>query len=232
MAKTTQPPAKSRKRAMIKACLLIVFMIAAIYIVRFTPVKAFLTRQALGHLLENAGSGAPFIFMLVYAAGVCLFVPGTLLTALGAALFGAYWGFAYVWVGAMAGATASFWIGRTLGREFAVSLIGDRLRKYDDAIERNGFATVLYLRLIYFPFTPLNFGMGLTRIGFWDYFLGTGLGIIVGTFIFTFLVGTLKEVWASGNWRQLISFNVFFSAGLFVFSFFIPKIIKRFKKEN
>jgi uncharacterized membrane protein YdjX (TVP38/TMEM64 family) len=232
MAKTSQLPAKSRKRAMIKAFLLIAFFVAAIYIVRFTPVKGFLTRQALSNLLETTGFGAPLIFILVYAAGVCLFVPGTLLTALGAALFGAYWGFAYVWVGAMAGATASFWIGRTLGREFAVSLIGDRLRKYDDAIERNGFATVLYLRLVYFPFTPLNFGMGLTRIRFWDYFLGTGLGIIVGTFIFTFLVGTLKEVWASGNWRKLISFNVFFSVGLFVFSFSIPKIIKRFKKEN
>ena len=232
MAKTTQPPAKSRERAMIKACLLIAFMIAAIYIVRFTPVKAFLTRQALSHLLETAGFGAPLIFMLVYAAGVCLFVPGTLLTALGAALFGAYWGFAYVWVGAMAGATASFWIGRTLGREFAVSLIGDRLRKYDDTIEHNGFATVLYLRLIYFPFTPLNFGMGLTRVRFRDYFVGTGLGIIVGTFIFTFFVGTLKEIWAGGNWGQLLSFKVFFSVGIFVFSFFIPKIIKRFKKEN
>jgi len=171
MAKTSHLPAKSRKRAMIKAFLLIAFFVAAIYIVRFTPVKGFLTRQALSNLLETTGFGAPLIFILVYAAGVCLFVPGTLLTALGAALFGAYWGFAYVWVGAMAGATASFWIGRTLGREFAVSLIGDRLKKYDDAIERNGFATVLYLRLVYFPFTPLNFGMGLTRIRFWDYFL-------------------------------------------------------------
>jgi uncharacterized membrane protein YdjX (TVP38/TMEM64 family) len=232
MAKKTLTPAKNRRRAVVKASLLITFVIAAIYIVRFTPVKAFLTRQALSHLLETAGSGAPFIFMLVYAAGVCLFVPGTLLTALGAALFGAYWGFAYVWVGAMAGATTSFWIGRTLGREFAVSLIGDRLKKYDDAIEHNGFATVLYLRLVYFPFTPLNFGMGLTKVRFRDYFLGTGLGIIVGTFIFTFLVGTLKEVWASGNWGQLLSFKIFFSVGLFVFSFFIPKIIKRFKKED
>ena len=232
MAKKTLTPAKNRRRAVVRASLLIAFVIAAIYIVRFTPVKAFLTQQALSHLLETAGSGAPFIFMLVYAAGVCLFVPGTLLTALGAALFGAYWGFAYVWVGAMAGATASFWIGRTLGREFAVSLIGDRLKKYDDAIEHNGFATVLYLRLIYFPFTPLNFGLGLTKVRFWDYFVGTGLGIIVGIFIFTFFVSTLKEIWAGGNWGQLLSFNVFFSVGLFVFSFFIPKIIKRFKKED
>jgi hypothetical protein len=58
------------------------------------------------------------------------------------------------------------------------------------------------------------------------------LGIIVGTFIFTFFVGTLKEVWASGNWGNLVSFKVVFSVGLFVFSLFIPKIIKRFKKER
>ncbi len=175
---------------------------------------------------------APVFFILVYAVGVCLFVPGTLLTALGAAIFGAYWGFLYVWIGAMIGASVAFWIGRTLGREFAASMIGDRLRKYDDAIERNGFATVLYLRLVYFPFTPMNFGMGLTKVRFRDYFAGTGLGILVGTFIFTFFIGTLKEVWASGQWGQLLSFKVFFSVGLFVFSFFIPKIIKKLRKEN
>jgi uncharacterized membrane protein YdjX (TVP38/TMEM64 family) len=132
----------------------------------------------------------------------------------------------------MLGASAAFVIGRTLGREFAASLVGDRLKKYDEAIERNGFATVLYLRLVYFPFTPMNFGMGLTRVRFWDYVAGTGLGIVVGTFIFTFFIGTLKEVWASGDWGQLISFNVFFSLALFGFSFFIPKIIKKLRGET
>lgn len=220
------------KRAMIKALVFVIFIAGAIYVVRFTPVKEFLTREALGHLLESAGFWAPMIFMLVYAIGVCLFVPGTLLTVLGAAIFGAYWGFLYVWMGAMVGASAAFWIGRTLGREFAASLVGDRLKKYDDAIERNGFATVLYLRLVYFPFTAMNFGMGLTQVRFWDYCLGTGLGILVGTFIFTFFVGTLKEIWASGNWGQLFCFEVFFSVGLFVFSLFIPRIIKKIKKES
>ncbi len=216
---------------MLKAGLLLAFVLAALYVVRFTSLKEFLTQDQLGRLLDAAGLWAPLIFILVYSAGVCLFVPGTLLTALGAALFGAYWGFVYVWLGAMLGATASFWIGRTLGREFAVSLIGDRMKRYDEAIERNGFATVLYLRLIYFPFTPLNFGMGLTRVRFLDYLLGTGLGIIVGVFIFTFFFGTLKEVWADGNWSQLLSFNVLFSVGLFIFSFFIPRIIRKFRKE-
>jgi uncharacterized membrane protein YdjX (TVP38/TMEM64 family) len=225
-------PTKNRRGAVLKALVFVVFILAAIYVFRFTPVKNFLTRTALSNFLESTGMWAPVLFILVYALGVCLFVPGTLLTALGAAIFGPYWGFLYVWIGAMIGASASFWIGRTLGREFAASLIGDRLKKYDDAIERNGFATVLYLRLIYFPFTVMDFGMGITKVRFWDYFAGTGLGILVGTFIFTFFIGTLKEVWASGQWGQLVSFKVFFSVGLFLFSFFIPKIIKKLRKEN
>jgi uncharacterized membrane protein YdjX (TVP38/TMEM64 family) len=232
MEKVVQKSTMSRKRAMIKASLLVAFVIVAIIIVRFTPVKNFLTQESLGRFLNAAGLWAPLVFILVYTVGICLFVPGTLLTALGAAIFGAYWGFLYVWIGAMAGASAAFWIGRTLGREFAASLVGDRLKKYDDAIEKNGFAAVLYLRLVYFPFTAMNFGMGLTKVRFRDYFLGTALGILVGTFIFTFFVGTLKEVWASGHWGNLISFKVFFSVGLFTFSLFIPKMIKKLRKEN
>ena len=221
-----------RQKAVIKAVAFVAFIIGAIIFIRFTPIKNYLTAEALGRFLEAAGLWAPIVYMIIYSVGVCLFLPGTLLTGLGAAIFGAYWGFLYVWIGAMFGASGAFFIGRTLGRDFAASLIGDRLKKYDDAIERNGFATVLYLRLIYFPFTPMNFGMGLTKVHFKDYVFGTGLGIIVGTFIFTFFIGTLKDVWASGNWGELLSFKVFFSIGLFIFSFFIPKIIKKIKREE
>jgi uncharacterized membrane protein YdjX (TVP38/TMEM64 family) len=229
MAPLTQPPPGQRRKAAIKAAVFLLFIVAALVAVRYSPLRGYLSAEALGDFLEAAGIWAPLVFILVYTVGVCLFVPGTLLTGLGAAIFGAYWGFVYVWIGAMAGASLAFLIGRTLGREFAASLIGDKLRRYDEAIARNGFATVLYLRLVYFPFTPMNFGMGLTQVRFWDYFAGTGLGILVGTFIFTFFIGPLKEIWASGNWGGLLSFKVFFSIGLFVFSFFIPRLIKKLR---
>jgi uncharacterized membrane protein YdjX (TVP38/TMEM64 family) len=220
---------KFRTAALIKAVLLLIFIVAAVVLVRFTGVREFLTVEKFGARLAAAGVWAPLAFILVYALGVCLFIPGTLLTALGAAIYGPYWGFIYVWVAAMLGAAGAFLIGRYLGREFAASLIGDRLQKYDDAIERNGFATVLYLRLVYFPFTAMNFGMGLTKVSFRDYLWGTGLGILVGTFIFTFFVETVKEVWATGQRPNLMTWKVFFSLGLFVFSLFIPKIINKLK---
>ena len=228
MADAAPQPAR---KGLVKAGVLLAFIAGAVYLVRYSPVKGYFTPDALKGFVEGTGLWAPLVFVFLYAAGVCLFLPGTLLTALGAAIFGAYWGFVYVWIGAMIGAGAAFWIGRTLGREFAASLIGNRLRRYDDAIERNGFATVLYLRLIYFPFTPMNFGMGLTRVRFWDYVAGTGLGILVGTFIFTFFVGTVRDVWLSGAWGELLSFKVFLAVGLFLFSLFIPRLVKRFRKD-
>jgi len=222
----------TRRHAAIRAAALLAFIVAALLLVRYSPLKSYLTAGALQEFLDRAGWWAPVVFILVYAGGVCLFVPGTLLTGLGAAIFGSYWGFVYVWVGAVLGASLAFFIGRTLGRDFASSLIGGRLRKYDEAIQRNGFATVLYLRLVYFPFTPMNFGMGLTSVRFGDYLCGTGLGILVGTFIFTFFIGTLKEVWVSGDWARLLSLKVYGALALFAASFFIPVLVKRWRGET
>jgi uncharacterized membrane protein YdjX (TVP38/TMEM64 family) len=226
-------PAPERKgvwgHSLVKMAALLLFIAGSLYLVRYSPAQQYFTADTLNAFLASSGFWAPLVFVFVYAIGVCLFIPGTLLTAIGAAVFGAYWGFVYVWVGAMLGAGLAFLIGRYLGRDFAASLIGDRLQRYDDAVARNGFATVLYLRLVYFPFTPMNFGMGLTRVRFGEYLLGTGLGIVVGTFVFTFFIGTLKEIWADGQWSQLLQWKVFLSIGLFVCSLFIPTLIKRMR---
>ncbi len=226
-----QPPGKL-KHPVLKFIILVIFILCAVYVFQFTPAKNYATPETLERFLDSAGPWAPILYICFYGLGVCVFLPGTMLTGLGAVIFGPYWGFLYVWVGAMIGASAAFFFGRSLGRDFAASVIGDRLKKYDDAIGRNGFATVLYLRLVYFPFTPMNFGMGLTKVKFSDYFFGTGLGIIVGTFVFTFFFGTIKDIWAAGNWSQLFSFKVFFSIALFIFSFFIPIIVKKLKGEK
>jgi len=71
----------SRRKAIIKASVLVTFIIVAIYVIRFTSVKEFLPREALSRFLKAAGFWVPLAFVLVYTAGICFFVPGTLLTA-------------------------------------------------------------------------------------------------------------------------------------------------------
>ena len=159
------------------------------------------------------------------------FLATTLFTGIRALLFGASFGFLYNITGAMLGASAAFFIGRYLGRDFAASLIGDRLSKYDEKIAANGFTVTLYLRLLFFPFTPMNFGMALTRISFTQYFWGTFFGIIAGGFAMTFFFATLAEVWSNGGMETLWDWKSLLSLVLFVGSFFIPKVVKHFKPE-
>lgn len=220
------------RRSKIKAVILLAALILVLLAFRFTPLREYFTPHYIQSIVDQAGFWAPMVFILLYAAGICLFIPGVVLTGIGAVVFGPYWGFVYVWVGGMIGAAASFALARTLGREYAGSLVGGRLRKYDEAIERNGFATVLYLRLIYAPFNLTNLGLGLTRVHFSDYIVGTGLGIIVGTFIITLFIGSIRDVWASGDWGRLISAKVLFPFGLFLLSLMIPKAIKKIRGEK
>jgi uncharacterized membrane protein YdjX (TVP38/TMEM64 family) len=206
---------------------LILFLAVAVYLFRFTPVKDLASPRYLNDVLTATGWWAPVVFVMIEAAAISLFVPASIPILLGAGLFGAVQGFFCGWVGAVLGASVAFFVGRSLGRDLVASLMGDRLKRYDDAIERNGFSTVLYLRLLNSPFTPLNYGLSLTKVRFQDFFFGTGLGVAVSIFVLTFLGGTLKDVWVSGRWDDLLSPRVGVAMGIFVFSFFIPVILKR-----
>jgi uncharacterized membrane protein YdjX (TVP38/TMEM64 family) len=222
---------EKRSAAKVKALLFVIFIAAAILLFRFTPLKEYLHPHSLKELFASSGHLAPLFFILTYAIGICLFLPASLFTGIGAMIFGASLGFLYNITGAMLGASAAFFIGRVLGRDFAAVAVGDRLAQYDKKIATNGFAITLYLRLVFFPYTPLNFGMGLTRITFAQYFWGTFFGIFAGGFAMTFFFATVAEVWNSGQWSQLWSFKSLLSLILFVSSFFIPKVVKYFKPE-
>jgi len=212
-----------------KFIVLVLFLTGAAYVFRFTPAKDLVGPRSLNHVMAAVGWWAPFVFVLIEAVAISLFIPASIPILLGAGLFGASWGFFCGWAGAVLGASMAFFVGRTLGRDFVASLTGNRLKRYDDAIERNGFTTVLYLRLLNSPFTPLNYALSVTKVRFRDFFLGTGVGVAVSIFVLTFLAGTLKNAWISGTWAGLLSLKVGLAMGVFVFSFFIPLIVKRLR---
>ena len=159
---------------LLKAALLCAFAATALVVYRKTSLGEHLSPETLGHLLDAMGLWAPFAFVGITGAGICLFVPASLFVLAAGIIFGTFQGFVYVFIGCVTGASGAFFIGRTLGRDFVSALMGDTLKKYDEAIRENGFETVFYIRLLNLPFTPMNFGLGLTDVRFRDYFLGTG----------------------------------------------------------
>lgn len=135
----------------------------------------------LQEIVASAGWGGVVIFVLGYALLVLIPTPASVLTILGGALFGLWWGTLLAWAGAMLGATGGFLVGRRLGRGSVDRLLQGRLRQADAVLAEHGLFAVVAVRLLpLFPFTPLNYAAGLVGVRLRDYVLGTAVGMIPG----------------------------------------------------
>ena len=188
-----------RRSILIRTLILLALAAISIGLVEIAPIRAHLELDQFQKLIGEAGLMGPALLVMFCAIGGCLFVPVTVFVVIGVAMFGPYLGFTCAFLGALAGAVISYLTARRLGREFVYSLIGDRLRNYDGLIERNGFKAVLFLRLMFMPFAPVNYCAGLTKVRFWDYFFATALGEAATIFVTTFFIGEIRDIWISGD---------------------------------
>jgi uncharacterized membrane protein YdjX (TVP38/TMEM64 family) len=78
--------------------------------------REVLQSSALERELARFGPWSPILFVLVYSFATVLFVPGSILTVVGGALFGPLWGTLWNLSGATLGATLAFVIARYLAR--------------------------------------------------------------------------------------------------------------------
>lgn len=138
--------------------------------------------------IAGAGAAGPLLFMLVYAAATVLFLPGSVLTLAGGALFGPVWGTLWNLTGATLGAALAFLIARYLGAEWLERRAGPRLRRLSDGVAAEGWRFVAFVRLVpLFPFNLLNYALGLTRISFSAYLLATWIFMLPGAIAYTYL---------------------------------------------
>lgn len=153
-----------------------------------------LARQAGAYLPQFAawvnglGVWGPLVFILGYAAAVVAFVPGSVLTLAAGAIFGLGAGVAYVFVAAVLGSSAAFLIARYLARGAVERRLAGtpRFAAIDRAVGTQGRKIVFLLRLSpAFPFTLLNYALGLTRVRFADYVLAS-VGMLPGTLLYVY----------------------------------------------
>ena len=131
--------------------------------------------------MESAGWAGAVVFVVGYALLVLVPSPASVLTILGGALFGLWWGTLLAWAGALLGATGGFLLGRRLGRPTVDRMLHGRLQEADQVLARHGLVAVLAVRLLpVFPFTPINYASGLLGVRPRDYLLGTAVGIVPG----------------------------------------------------
>ena len=146
----------------------------------------------MNHILDRAvtriAAAGPYgylYFALVYIAAEMLAIPVFPLTASSGYLFGLVPGYCTVLISATIAAMASFFIGRTLLRDWATQFTSkwSKWTAIDKAIAKEGLKVITLLRLSpLLPFSLSNYLYGITSVDFWSFSFGTLLGFAPGTF--------------------------------------------------
>ena len=148
----------------------------------------------VGEFIESYGPYAMAIsFMLMILQSIAAPLPAFLITLANANLFGWWQGAILSWTSAMAGAALCFFIARILGRDMAAKLTSRKsIDQIDEFLTKYGKQSILIARLLPFmSFDIISYAAGLTGMGFWGFFIATGIGQLPATIVYSYVGGML-----------------------------------------
>ncbi len=180
---------------------------------------------ALENWLTSAGHMAPLMFIVIYVISTILFLPGSVLTIAGGILFGPIWGTFYNLTGATIGATIAFLIARYLASDWVTRKSSGWLKQLIEGVEVEGWRFVAFVRLVpLFPFSLLNYALGLTRIRLFHYVVASYICMLPGAIAYTYLGYAGRNAVAGGE--GMIQ-KALLGLGLLALVAFLPRLIKR-----
>lgn len=135
-------------------------------------------------------------FFAVYVAVTSLSLPGAaILTLAAGALFGLVEGTVLVSFASSIGATLAFLVSRFVLRDSLRAKYGQRLRAFDEGIERDGGFYLFTMRLVpAFPFFLVNLLAGLTALKTGTFYLVSQIGMLPGTIAFVYAGTQLARI--------------------------------------
>lgn len=176
----------------------------------------------------QAGALGPVVFVGIYIAStIFLFSKGGL-DILAGAIYGPFVGSLIVLVGLNLAGIITFWFGRYIGRRFVQKYERGWIKKYDDILQEEGFLTVFFMRLLFFPFDLVSLGCGASRISFRQFFWGTLFGSIPVTVMWVALGGAFDN---PRKWGLFIILFVL-AVGLALWLRRLPWVKKKLYKER
>ncbi len=184
------------KKSAIKVGFLLVGLLVVLLLVHFIGVSR-LTPEAIRNVILSFGWWGPVVYIIMYTLRPLLLFPAIILTLAGGLAFGPWWGTLYVIIGGLLGACLCFLISRALGREKMQKYLGEfpQIQAFDDQVVEHGFRTMLVMRIVpIFPYDPVSYLAGLSKMKFRDYTLATGIGMVPGAFAYNVLGYSLTDI--------------------------------------
>jgi uncharacterized membrane protein YdjX (TVP38/TMEM64 family) len=202
-------------------------LIAAFVALWFSPLRSYLTREHIRAAVEQIRGVwySPIIYIVVYAIGCVVALPASIFVIAAGFIWGWLLGGCYAMIGGTIGAVISYFAGRFIG-EGLLERFGRIGRVVAKQVDHAGFRSLLILRNIPgIPFAALNYGAGVARVRFRDYFFATIIGIAPSKFVMTYCADALFN----GSMTEGDAFRrLAIVCGLVVLLVLVPTLVKRF----
>lgn len=196
--------------------------------------------QDLSPMVESwvaaAGPLGPVVFILLYGLAAVFLIPASVLTISAGFLFGPLMGTIVVSIASTFGAAMSFLIARYAARSFVEKRIreNEKFETLDKALAKQGAkgtsscvacfqksmrnlcitAVVFLMRLSpIFPYSLINYSLGLTKVPFLEYILASWLGMLPGTIAYTGLGAAGKAAVSAVDSQNSVTSMVFYAVG-------------------
>ncbi|MFH4498343.1 TVP38/TMEM64 family protein [Vibrio diabolicus] len=143
-------------------------------------------QEALTTYIDQNFVFSAAIYFFAYIAITAFSIPGaSVVTLLGAALFGFWTSLLLVSFASTMGATLAFLSSRYLLRDWVQNKFGNKLIAINQGVEKDGAFYLFSLRLIpVFPFFLINLLMGLTPMSVGRFYLTSQVGMLPGTAVY------------------------------------------------
>ncbi|MBC8519943.1 MAG: TVP38/TMEM64 family protein [Gammaproteobacteria bacterium] len=211
-----------------KKILLIIALVALL--IMAWQWRGDINQQQIELWIEQAGLWAPIFFIVLYAVATVLFVPGTVLTLAGGALFGPIFGALINLTGATIGATLAFLVSRYVASDWVEQKAAGKMKKILEGVEEEGWRFVAFTRLVpLFPFNLLNYVLGLTKIPFLHYVVASWIFMLPACFAYTYLGYAGGE--ALKGSESMIQ-NGVIALALIALVAFIPRVVTRMRQDS
>ena len=145
-------------------------------------------RSAIQAYFDAEPVKAGAIYFAIYVVVTGLSLPGAaILTLVGGAIFGLFWGVIIVSFASTIGASLAFLASRYLLRDWVQAKFGDKLKAINAGVERDGPFYLFAMRLVpAFPFFAINLLMGLTPMKVRTYYGVSQAGMLAGTIVYVY----------------------------------------------
>ena len=203
-----QDPPKPPSRRGAKIAAIVVVVTGLVVAQRLGVFQQFGEPAGLVQTLVQLGPWGYVAFVVAYAVLQPFGLPGTVFVMAAPLIWP--WPIAYAlsMVGTMAASCVGFSFSRFVARDWVSKIIPARFHKYDEALARRAFRTVVLLRLIFWMPPLLHAFFGVSKVRFWTHFWGSFAGYLLPLFVMSFFGQKLFDVMKDAPARVWIAVGV------------------------